>query len=175
MCVLVSTLPAQARMPLTAWFAILMALTLAVPGLVAKLGEWVRFVTAGLVLLSVYEALGGIIDALGAPLQDALAMSADRWLTHGHIPPLTIWPLPAAVVDAFAVAYAAYFTLPIVLIALLLRKGDIGGARSSALTMLMAFFQEGRKDVVENLPDVIGVLREGPLQGDHDGGRLDGM
>jgi hypothetical protein len=62
MCVLVSSLPPRAGVPLAAWFAMLMALTLAVPGLVAKFGEWVRFVTAGLVLLSVYEALEGSLS-----------------------------------------------------------------------------------------------------------------
>ena len=129
MCVLVSALPSAGRTPLWAWFAMLMALTLAVPGLVAKLGEWVRFVTAGVVLLSVYEALGGVIGALGAPLQDALAVAADRWLTHGHMQPLTIWPLPSGVVDVFAVAYASYFALPVVLVALFLRKGDTASAR----------------------------------------------
>lgn len=108
--------------------------------LAARTGEWLRFLIAGVVLISVYESLGGIIHALGAPLQDAAVIAADRMLTGGRVPPLAIWPWPAPVVDAFAAAYVAFFVLPIALVVLLLRQGNPGGARSAVLTMLIAFY-----------------------------------
>ncbi len=160
MCVFIAMLPPPAHIRLWAWFGLLLVLTLAVPWLSARAGEAVRHAVAGAVLLSVYETLGGVIRVFGAPLRDNVAVAADSWLTRGLVPPLRVWPIPAAAVDGFAIAYASYFVLPLALVTLLLRRGDVERARESVFTILIAFYLHY---IIYMAVPVVGPLRGGEV------------
>jgi membrane-associated phospholipid phosphatase len=99
----------------------------------------VRLVVAGIVLLSVYESVGAIISAIGAPLRDRWVVAVERRL-FPSMPPLAPTNLPPAVVDAFSIAYAAYFALPVILLAVLVRRGRLDDARAAMRTLLAAYY-----------------------------------
>jgi len=160
MLLLVAMLPPQAHARLTAWFGLLLVLTLVVRWMPVRVVEMARHAIAGAVLLSIYETLGPVIRVLGAPLRDGAAVAADRWLTHGLVPPLGVWPMPAALVDVFAIAYAAYWVLPLALVTLLLEKGEVEEAREAVFTILIAFYLHY---ITYMAIPVVGPLRGGEI------------
>lgn len=99
----------------------------------------IHFVAATAVLVFVYESLGPIIAAVGPPPRDSWMIGAERALSGGMLPLPAPPRLPTAVVDAFTVAYAVYFALPLVVAATALRR-SICGAEAMARTLLLAFY-----------------------------------
>lgn len=118
-------------------FVVLMVVTL----VASRRGDdRLRLAVAGLVLLAVYESLGGVIAAIGAPLRDRQIIAVERWVKFDAVPPLAEWRIPSVVLDVFSVAYVVYFVLPVVLVAILLSRGNAARARSAALTLLITFY-----------------------------------
>src|SRR5947207_10039852 len=99
------------------WTAILVVATL----LVARVAwrtrgqAWTHLVIAAIVLVSVYESLGPLVAAIGPAPCDRWILAVEEALTRGRWPPLTPAPLPSWIIDAFSVAYIAYFALPVAL------------------------------------------------------------
>jgi membrane-associated phospholipid phosphatase len=93
-----------------------------------------------IVLLSVYESLGRLIAATGIPLRDSVVLGVEYAVTGAVLPPLADWHLPAAVVDAFSLAYLGYFALPVALLWSVWRRCGVHAASQVLLTLLVAFY-----------------------------------
>jgi membrane-associated phospholipid phosphatase len=98
-----------------------------------------RLLVAGVVLLTVYESLGTIIAAIGQPSRDRWILAAERWLFRGSMPPLAPTHLPSWIIDAFSIVYVVYFALPVILLAILVRRGRLDEARTAMRTLLIAY------------------------------------
>ena len=105
-----------------------------------RTGASVRLIAAGVVLVSVYESLGPIISAIGPPPRDRWILAVERTLFRGSIPPLGPAHLPPAIVDAFSIVYVLYFALPVILLAALVRRGQLCDARAAMRTLLIAYY-----------------------------------
>jgi len=105
-----------------------------------RTGASVRLIAAGVVLVSVYESLGSIIDGIGPPPRDRWILAVERTLFRESIPPLAPVHLPPWIVDAFSVAYVVYFALPVILLAALVRRGQLCDARAAMRTLLIAYY-----------------------------------
>lgn len=114
-----------------------------------------RLAIAGIVLLSVYESVGSVITAFGRPLRDGWVIAVERTFFPA-LPPLAPLPLASGVVDAFSVVYVAYFTLPVILLALLVWRGRLDEARSAMRTLLIAYYTHYAVYIV--MP-VVGPIR----------------
>ena len=121
-----------------------------------------RLVVAGVVLLSVYESVGAIITAVGAPPRDEWIIAVERTI-FPSMPPLVPLRLPPEVVDAFSIVYVAYFALPVVLLAMLVRRGRLDDARSAMRTLLVAYYAHYAIYIV--MP-VVGPIRAADVPSD---------
>jgi membrane-associated phospholipid phosphatase len=125
-----------------AWLAALLVATPAAAHAASRwrTAVWLRHGLPAVVLISVYEAIGAVIDGLGVPPRESWVIGLEQAITGGRLPPLSPFALPVAMVDALSLAYAAYFVLPIVLIVVLHRRGDRDAAAHATLTLLAAFY-----------------------------------
>ncbi len=121
-----------------------------------------RIAVAGALLLTVYESLGTIIAAIGQPLRDRWILAAERWLFRGSMPPLAPVRLPPWIIDAFSIVYVVYFVLPVMLLAVLVRRGWLDEARDAMRTLLVAYYMHYAIYLVVPVVGPIRAVEVGP-------------
>jgi membrane-associated phospholipid phosphatase len=124
---------------------------------------WMRMILQGVALLSVYESLGLVIDAIGPQLQDPWILACERLVTRGHLPPLAVVMLPPWASDLLSLAYVTYFVLPVSLIVALIRRQRWMDAHAAMLTLLVAFYLHY---AIYVLVPVVGPVRTTALPAD---------
>jgi membrane-associated phospholipid phosphatase len=122
-----------------------------------------RMLLQGVALLSIYESLGLVIDAIGPQPLDSWILACERLVTRGHLPPLAVVMLPAWASDLLSMAYVTYFVLPVSLIVALIRRQGWIDAHAATLTLLVAFYLHY---AIYVLVPVVGPVRTTALPAD---------
>ena len=147
---------------LTMWLAGLLVLTVMAPRALKDQpsADVVRLWLPLVVLVSVYESIGPVIAIAGAPPRDGWVILLERLTTGGVLPPLRPMAIAPIIVDLLSLAYAAYFILPIALLAALVRRHETVGAHHALLTLLVAFYLHY---LIYLIVPVVGPLRASEL------------
>jgi membrane-associated phospholipid phosphatase len=122
-----------------------------------------RMILQGVALLSIYESLGLVINAIGSPHRDPWILVCERLVTRGHLPPLAVVMLPPWASDLLSLAYVTYFVLPVSLIVALIRRQRWMDAHAATLTLLVAFYLHY---AIYVLVPVVGPVRTTALPAD---------